>query len=492
MSSLAGSDARVVVCVFDGLRPDFVAPERMPNLARFATEGTWFREARSIFPSLTRPASASIATGAPPRVHGIIGNSFLYPEVTRDHILDLGSLADIRLAEQQIGDRLVDCDTFADVMARHGRMMATVHSGSAGAAYVMNPRVARNGHWSFSIHGRDSSMTPAAVDEVVERFGPLPPRDLPRFAEIDYSERVFREHVLERLKPDVALIWFNEPDTSFHYRFLGSPETASIVKATDDAFGRILDWVAAQDDADRYTVIVASDHGQITMTETLPLHDLLRAAGHENRRAADKTLAGAQIALTDGNMGEIRILEGGRARRDAIAHWLMEQDFTGMLFARGGNGLEGDIPGTFPLSLVELDHPRSPDLVYVLRSRDEADPWGYPGVGNVTDGNVPVGGGMHGGLQEGELRAVLIGRGADWPAGKTDSRPCGIVDIAPTILNLLDLPLSATMSGHSLLGGVAPGIAPSVHEAGQGGFLQRLESVDRGTSRILLKGGRPR
>ena len=31
----AGAD-RIVICVFDGLRPDFVTPERMPHLARFA------------------------------------------------------------------------------------------------------------------------------------------------------------------------------------------------------------------------------------------------------------------------------------------------------------------------------------------------------------------------------------------------------------------------------------------------------------------------
>lgn len=486
------SGKRVIICVFDGLRPDFVTAERMPNLARFAAEGTWFREARSVFPSLTRPASASIATGAPPGVHGIIGNSFLYPAVTPDRILDLGSLADIRLAEQRIGDRLVDCDTFADVLARHRRSMAIAHSGSAGAAYMMNPRAARNGHWTFSIHGRDSSVTPEAVDDVVARFGPLPPRALPRFAEIDYSERVFREHVLERLKPDVALIWFNEPDTSFHYRFLGSDETTRIVRAADDAFGRIIDWIALQPDADRYSVIAASDHGQITMTETLPLHDLLRAAGHENRRATDRVLAGTHISLTDGNMGEIRILEGGRARRDAIAQWFMEQDFAGMLFARGGNGIEGDVPGTFSLSLVDLDHPRSPDLVYVLRSQDRADPWGHPGTGIVTEGDIPVGGGMHGGLQPGELRTVLIGRGAGWSAGVVDQRPCGIVDLAPTILHLLGLPPSATMSGRHLLNGDDPIAALAMYEAGRGEFLQRLERADRGRSRILLQGQRLR
>lgn len=490
MSSTNPSTDRIVICVFDGLRPDFVTPERMPNLARFAQGGTWFREARSIFPSLTRPASTSMATGAPPRVHGIVGNSFLFPEVTTEHVLDLGSLGDIRLAERHTGDRLVAADTFADVLAREGRCMASVHTGSAGAAYVMNPRAARNGHWTFSIHGRDCSVTPEAVDEAVARFGPLPPRELPRFAETDYAERVFREHVLERMKPDLALIWFNEPDTSFHYRSLGSDETARVVGAADAAFGRILDWIDAQPDADCYTLIAASDHGQITMTETLPIFELLRAAGHENCRAAERRLAGMQVALTDGNMGEIRILEGGTARRNEIARWLMEQDFLGMLFSPGGNGVEGEVPGTFPFSLVDLDHARAPDLVYVLRSHDGPDAWGYPGVGIVTGGDVPVGGGMHGGLHANELNTVLIGRGAGFAAGTVDPRACGIVDLAPTVLAALGLSPAATMTGRSLLTPAPETGAPTVHEAGNGRFRQRLASVERDGSRILLYGGR--
>ncbi|MFC7397914.1 alkaline phosphatase family protein [Chelatococcus sp. GCM10030263] len=489
MSQTSSTD-RVVICVFDGLRPDFVTPERMPNLARFAKGGTWFREARSVFPSLTRPASTSIATGAPPRLHGVVGNGFLYPEVTAEHVLDLGSLADVGLVERRTGRRLVDADTFADVLARDGRRMAVVHTGSAGAAYVMNPLAARHGHWTFSMHGRDGTVTPDAVDEVVARFGPLPPRELPRFAEIDYAERVFREHVLERLRPDVALVWFNEPDTSFHYRFLGSDETLSIVKAADEAFGRILDWIAAQPDADRYTVIAASDHGQITMSETLPLFDLLRAAGHANRRADERMLAGMQIALTDGNMGEIRILEGGTARRDAIARWLMDQDFLGMLFSPGGNGVEGEVPGSFSLSLVELDHSRAPDLVYVLRSQDGPDAYGYPGVGIVTEGTLPVGGGMHGGLNANELNTVLIARGAGFTGGVLDPRACGIIDIAPTVLAALGLPPPETMTGHSLLAPVPEPCVRQVHQVGNGGFRQQLTSVQRGASRILLEGGR--
>ena len=79
MSAAEPTRNRVVICIFDGLRPDFVTPELTPNLARFAAQGTWFREAHSVFPSMTRVATTSFATGAPPRIHGVVGNGFLFP-----------------------------------------------------------------------------------------------------------------------------------------------------------------------------------------------------------------------------------------------------------------------------------------------------------------------------------------------------------------------------------------------------------------------------
>ncbi|RDJ27025.1 alkaline phosphatase family protein [Bosea caraganae] len=483
------STDHVVICVFDGLRPEFVTRERTPNLVRFAESGTWFREARSIFPSETRPASASIATGAPPSIHGVIGNYFGIPEVG-NKVLEFRSLTEIARVEERSGRPLVDAETFADVLARHGRKLAVVHTASPAATFMMNPQAARNGHWTFSIHGRDASVTPEAVDEAIARFGPLPERDLPRFAEIDYAERVFREHVLERIKPDVALLWFNEPDTSSHYRFLGSDETLSVLKAVDEAFGRVLGWIEEQSDDERYTIIVASDHGHITTTDTVPLHDLLRTVGHESCRPEEPIFTGTQISVTRGNTGEIRITEGGIARRDEIARWLMEQDFLGMLFSPGGNGIEGDVPGTFSLSLVGLNHARAPDLVYVLRSFDDKDVWGNPGISFITPDYLPAGGSMHGGLSTHELNTVLIGAGPHFTGGVSDHRACGIIDIASTVLAAFGLPPAATMSDRSLLEASSERRGPVVHEVGIGRFRQRLTSVDRGRSRILLGGGR--
>lgn len=484
--------SRVVVVVFDGLRPDMVTPQRMPNLAAFAGEGTWFREARSVFPSMTRVATSSISTGAPPALHGIVGNSFYFPEVTRDFVLDTSLAADLALAEERLNGPLIAPETLGDRLAAQGKSFAVVHSGSAGSTYAINPRAAAHGHWTFSVMGQEATRTPHAVDEVVERFGPLPPRTLPRFEETDYVTRVFTEHVLGEMDPDVALIWFNEPDTSFHYKFLASDETDAIVTAVDAAFGRIRAAIEARSDAEDIAIIVASDHGQISSSAVADIAGLLGEAGHKAARGSARAIDGAAVTVTGGNMGEIRMVDGDMDRRDQIARWLMQRDEIGMVFTPSDDPVQGAVNGTFSTALVGLDHARQPELVYVLRSDTSLDPHGLPGLGLIT-GGVPVGGGMHGGLNRHELNTVLIlGGAARGGAPRTTQAPSGIVDIAPTILDLLGLAAPASMRGASLMSADIRQHAAKIEtfEAVLGAFRQQLSITRRGNHLFPVHGGR--
>jgi hypothetical protein len=486
--------SHIVVVVFDGLRPDIVTPERMPHLTAFAQDSLWFREARSVFPSMTRVATSSISTGAPPALHGIVGNSFYCPAVTRDFVLDTSLAEDLALAERRLGGHLITLETLGDRLAAHDKRFAVVHSGSAGSTYAINPRAAAHGHWTFSVMGRSATRTPHSVDEVIARFGPLPPRNLPRFEETDYATRVFTEHVLGELNPDVALIWFNEPDTSFHYKFLASEQTNAILKAVDAAFGRILAAIKTRPDADDVVIIVASDHGQISSAGVADIASMLTDAGHKAARASTRSINDEAITVTGGNMGEIRMVDGDMERRDVIARWLMQRDEIGMVFTPSDDPFQGAVEGTFSTTLVGLDHARQPELVYVLRSGAEADAHGLPGIGLIT-GGVPVGGGMHGGLNRHELNTVLIlGGAARFRTAESTDAACGIIDIAPTILDLLGLDAPASMRGASLISADIRDDASvtEIFEARAGAFRQQLRVKRRGDHLFPVHGARVR
>jgi phosphonoacetate hydrolase len=187
------------------------------------------------------------------------------------------------------------------------------------------------------------------------------------------------------------------------------------------------------------------------------------------------------------------VLDGDLDRRDSIARWLMTRDEVGMVFTSSDDDVTGIVEGTFSTRLVRLDHARGPDLVYVLRSSTQDDPHGLPGQCSITDGDVPLGGGMHGGLNRHELNTVLMLGGAAF-VGKAgiSSAPCGIVDIGPTILDLMGVAPGPSMVGTSLLSQARtiPETSVITHNAQLGNFHQQLQTIKRGDHLFPVHGGR--
>ena len=478
---------RVVVVVFDGLRPDLVNDDLTPNLARFFRGGAHYAQARTVFPSLTRVCAASLATGAPPAIHGVIGNAFYHPGVRPERPIDLASIEEASLLDVAGGAVTAPC--FADVLAGAGKSFAMATGCTAGATYLLAPHAAANGQWVYSCHGPGASVTPAAVRTMEARFGPVQDRDPPQFEVVDRVTDVFVEHILRERDPDVALAWYPEPDTSAHFIGLAADETLAILRHCDAQFGRILQAVAAKPTSERTLIIVASDHGQITVSDDIPLFERLSAAGFPT---GSELKAGQALMGVRGTVGELRLLDGDDAMLGRVAAWLMEQPSIGQLFTGGGNGVEGQVAGTFSHSLVAVDHARAPDITFVLNSSKDADPFGFPGSG-LRMGEVPRGGTMHGGLNRYELTMVLAMSGAGIAAHGATDRPAGLVDIAPSLLTALGLEVPKSMTGRSLVGRPMPDDDEPLTEtlgAGVGDFAQTLTINRVGGSRYLLEGQR--
>ncbi|GLS35002.1 hypothetical protein GCM10010869_05900 [Mesorhizobium tianshanense] len=346
------------------------------------------------------------------------------------------------------GERLVSVPTFSELVAMAGKRMAIVHGGGIGSTVTLAPKARDNGHWVYSAHGRNGSLTPEVVAEMERKFGPAPDRSLPLFAVIDRVAGVATEHVLPEVRPDVALFWFPEPDTSSHYIGISAPETLSVLKRCDAHFGRILDTLDRLKIADETTVILLSDHGHISVPKQIDLFDVLAKANFPTALEAndESCLLGIR-----GRYGGLRLVHRDNRVRSEVVRWLQNQPFVDHLFTADRNGVEGEVPGTFSLKLVGLDHYRSPDIAFVLKSFLEPDSsnrngWGY------SAGEVPVYGGTHGGLHPNELNIVLAVREGRRRDGRDISTPAGLIDVAPTVLDCLGISAAPSMLGSSLLG----------------------------------------
>lgn len=74
---MTGKAERVIIISFDGLRPDAITEAPMNNLIHWMRTGAYTLEARTISPSLTLPAHASMISGLCASQHGITWNAEL-------------------------------------------------------------------------------------------------------------------------------------------------------------------------------------------------------------------------------------------------------------------------------------------------------------------------------------------------------------------------------------------------------------------------------
>src|SRR3982751_979861 len=88
-------EIKTLIVFFDGLRPDYIKPELMPNLYAFKQTASYGNRHHSVFPTVTRVNSSSYSTGSYPGTHGIMGNSVYFPKVNNNTALNTGEASDL-------------------------------------------------------------------------------------------------------------------------------------------------------------------------------------------------------------------------------------------------------------------------------------------------------------------------------------------------------------------------------------------------------------
>ena len=108
----------------------------------------------------------------------------------------------------------------------------------------------------------------------------------------------------------------------------------------------------------------------------------------------------------------------------------------------------------------------------------------------------PVGGGLHGGLNALELQSWMAARGSCFQNESQSKLSSGIVDILPTILHLLDVPVPEHVQGrvlHEIISESSECSIPEMkrvtHEAqGTGDYQAKLEVTELGEHFYLEQG----
>ena len=419
--------------VWDGMRPDLISAELTPNLIRLTSTGARMLDSHAVFPTVTRVNSASLATGVPPAVHGIVGNSLYAPKVDPRAAISIGDHRGLYALIETRGGRLLPCDTLADLVGRRGGRTVVVSSGSPGSAFLCHPRVRETTD--------DRLFHPALIwpetwqDSVIARLGPLPEPAVPDSALSAYCNRIVTELVLPELDPTLLLYWHADPDKTQHHCGFGSPEALEAIRDADRHLGNLLTALESNGGLANTVLAVVSDHGYVTVDPKADIPAPFLAAGLGPELAAGRLIFArngctlfVNVAADDNDDNDNPAL----VERIALAFQAWPQAGTIFSGARG----RPPVDGTLPLALIGLDGEFAPDVACALAWDDAPNLYGHRGRGGSID---PVYQATHGGLSSWEVRNTFLLAGAGVKAGFENPLPAGNLDLAPTLQHLLGL-----------------------------------------------------
>jgi arylsulfatase A-like enzyme len=470
-----------VIVGLDGLRADMVTPETTPNFLRLAQQGVHFSQHHSVFPTATRVNIASLVTGAYAGTHGIVNNAIFEPAISPDTWVDLGKYDVVEAADAHYRGQLLCTPSLGEILAEHGDTMMAISSGTTGSNRLMHHKLKTLGGIGFSTHGIAACYPADEAEAVVAKFGPAPAMAMPDSARAEYITNIFLHHLFPRHQPRVTILWFSDPDKTYHSLGIGSPESLQAIRAVDTQLGRLLDWSQESSQAGRVNILALSDHGHVTVRDKISVNEVVSV----NVMPAGRGYYAEQVAVVPGLTGEIHVHNHDPKLVSRIAQWMMCQPWCGSVFTQGRNEVEGIVAGTFARSLVGNDHARSGDIVYIMRTDDAKNEHGWRGS-CYDDSGLPMGGSTHGGLSPYELQNVFAAVGPDFQSGQTDTLPSGTIDVMPTLLHLMGYPIPPSVDGRVLRGALAQSedaaewmAEPATYgvAAQDSGYYQYLETI---------------
>lgn len=430
-----------LVIVVDGLRPDYVTPELMPRLAALAQRGTVFTAHHSVFPTVTRVNASSFVTGSYPETHGLMGNSVHFPAVDARRVFNTGSRENL-LEIEAAAAPLLTAPSLGEILEQHGRKLLVVSSGTSGSAYLLNHAARR----SVTIHA-EFTRPAALAATVAAKLGPAPAHAVPNDAQTARAVDAYLTFGLEEFRPEVTLMWLSDPDSTAHARGIGAPDARRALRLVDAQIGRIEDALTAKGLLGRTNLIVTSDHGFSTQTGQLNLAALVEPLA--------KIIDGTRdIVVAE---GAIYVRGHASERIAALVKTLQARPEVGAIFTRNssGRGFAGDVPGTLSFEAARWNHARSGDILVSANWTSDRNSAGF--AGTTTQKGVAG----HGTSSPYDIHNTLIAIGPDFRERSTSAVPTGNVDVAPTVLRLLGLPVPASMTGRVIEEAFRSGPAPA-------------------------------
>ena len=242
-----GSHQRVVVIMFDGFGPGYLAESKMPVLGQWKRDGI-YKQVTGVMPSVTNANNASICCGAWPETHGIIANSYF----------------DVKSGEELYVESadLVLAPTLFERAGRQGVKSALLSSKAKTATLLMR--------------GAEIVLTAEKPNpEWIQKLGPAPEIYSP---DINYWLMQAAISIL-KTRPDIGVLYVHTTDYPMHMWAPEAPESKGHLARMDALFGEAMK--AAPDAA----FLATADHGMNAKSLCWDLEQVCAGKGAPIRKA---------------------------------------------------------------------------------------------------------------------------------------------------------------------------------------------------------------
>ena len=440
----AGTARHFVLVVWDGMRPDYVSPELTPTLWSLRTNGVWFSQHHSAYPTSTEVNGAVLATGAFPQRNGISANKEYRGEIDPLKKFGTESLRAVRRGDELSGGNYVALLTVAELVQANAGRTAVVGAKPVALLHDRRPRGQDAPGRVWFVEG---ALPESQFALLTNRFGAFPAAGSPNIRRDTWAVRCLTEAFWEREIPRYSVLWLSEPDNSQHRHGPGSPEALAAIRNCDQRLASVLAELDRRGLRAQTDVLVVSDHGFSTIGANSDVAGTLRAAGF-NARADWIQPPGNGDLVVAGNGGSVLLYVIGRSSEviAKVVVTLQRQPFAGVIFTRE------QLPGTFPLAEAMLAAPTAPDIVMSTRWLQPTPTNTHPVSLVFNDGynEYSAGCGMHVTLCPTDLHNIAVACGPDFRRGYSDALPSGNVDIAPTLLWLMGIQTPQRLDGRVL------------------------------------------
>src|SRR5438034_1729536 len=421
----ANQPRRVVVVVWDGMRPDFVSEHNTPALWKLARDGVTFRNHHAVYPSATMVNGTALVTGVYPGKNGIIANHVYRPDIDSDRAIDVETPAAVKKGDELSGGKYISVSTIAELVQRAGGRTSIAAAKSVGLLLDRHPDRGRSTSSVTLFAG--TSLPTEILPSISETLGPFPSAHLQQDL---WTTKALTDLLWKDGLPAFSILWLGEPDLTQHESAPGAAAALAAIKSADENLAAVLAALDQRNARATTDIFVVSDHGFSTIRRSIDLRKILSDAGFVAKTEFNGEPKPGDIMLA-GNGGSVLFYVVGHDEKliHRLVEFLQQSDFAGVIFTKE------PMEGTFGLAQATIQSEHAPDVVMSFRWDDSKNQFGVPGMIDA-DWQRTAGKGTHATLSRFDISNMLIAAGPDLKCGKADDLPTGNVDLAPTILRI--------------------------------------------------------